>query len=70
MDLNKTKELMSLMQQAQTIGPQEMIQRLSSNNPNAATEIQKILSSGQNPKDIVLKKLRDYGIDPNTLFKN
>ena len=70
MDQRLLIELTSLLKQAQSTGPMEMIQRLSANNPQAAKQIQSLLSSGQNPKEIVLKKLKEQGIDPSMLFKN
>ena len=59
-----------MLQQAQTTNnPQQLIQQMAKDDPSAANEIQKILTSGANPKEEVFKLLQKNGINPNQLFK-
>ena len=49
--------------------PQAMFQQLSQRNPQAAQQVQQMMQSGQNPKDIATAQLRQMGIDPEQLMR-
>ncbi len=44
--------------------PQAFIQQLSAKNPQAAQQIQQLMQSGKNPKDIAMSIMRQRGINP------
>lgn len=47
--------------------PQEMLNKMAQQNPQAAQQIQSMLQSGQNPMNLAMGMLRQRGIDPEQL---
>lgn len=59
--------MQSLLAQAQNNGPQQVIQMLSQQYPQAMQQAQQMMNSGTSMKDAAMYVLRQRGIDPSIL---
>lgn len=48
--------------------PQQIMQMLGQKNPQAMQQVQQLMQSGKNPRDLAQSMLRQRGIDPDQLM--
>lgn len=49
--------------------PVNTLDKMYSQNPEAAKQVQDLLASGKNPQQAALEIMQRMGINPNTLFR-
>lgn len=49
--------------------PQQIMQMLGQRNPQAMQQVQQLMQSGKNPKDLASSMLKQRGIDPDQLMR-
>lgn len=63
--LEFVKYMQNLLAEAQTKGPQSVVQMLSQQYPQAAQQAQQMLNGGVSIQQIAMKILQERGIDPS-----
>lgn len=59
------QNIMNMINMARNGGnPQEMLNKIAQQNPQAAQQIQSMIQGGQNPMDLAMGMLKQRGIDP------
>lgn len=66
---NNTQQLANMIKQMRGINTPQGLMQMFGGNPQQMQEMQALMSSGRNPKQLAMSLMQQKGIDPNELMK-